>query len=185
MELLSIYPSPAENVFIWGAVLFFTVFLLTALGARLAAGSDPYTRLNRAHSLLFIPYLCAALIFAYKSGELSPALLPALIVGCFVYFGLHYVYFFALVGLVKKSISVNLLCDIDAMAAGKEVPVPDTAFLAHEKAKLDLIRRDRLDQMVTLGMAFRNAGIYTITRKGRLGNFAGGLVLRIWNLKRI
>jgi len=184
MELLKPYPSPADNFFILGAALSFLLFMLAARISRLASSKDPYSRLNRIHALIYIPYLLSALLFAWKSGEISPYLLPGLLAGTFIYFGLHYVYFFALVGLVKKSISVKLLSDLASLASGGS-PVPPQAFLTHEKAALDLIRADRLGQMTLLGLANRAADTYTITPKGRFVNFAGGLALRLWNLRRL
>lgn len=185
MGYLKLYPGPAENALLWGAVASFLLFLVIALAARLASGPDPYSKLNRAHSIIFIPYLCFSLFFAYRAGELSAALLPAILVGGFIYFSLHYVYFFALVGLVKKSISINLLSSLAALTPADGGPVPEAQFLAQQKAVLDFIRRDRLGQMVLLGMATLEADRYSVTRKGRLGNFTGGLILKLWNLRRL
>lgn len=185
MCIFSISGISAETFILWGAAVSFCLFAAYVLAARLAAANDCYAKLNRAHTLFFIPYLAAALLFAFKAGELNLALLPALAAGCFIYFSLHYVYLFALVGLAKLSISVNLLSDITGLgrsaAAGVEIP----AFMAYEKEKFALIRADRLAQMVTLNMAREIGGTYTITKHGRRLNRLGQLILKIWNLRRL
>jgi len=185
MGFLNTYSSPAENFIIWGAAGTFCLFTVFVLAARLASGNEPYTRINRAHKLFFIPYLAGALLFAFRSGELKTALLPALAVGCFVYFSLHYVYLFALVGLVKKSISINLLADIYGLARVGGNGVAPAAFMAHEKEKLAFIRADRLAQLTLLKMAEEKDGRYTVTARGRLLNGLGRLILRTWNLERL
>lgn len=183
MRFLKIFHAPAEDLILWGAVVSFCLFAALTLAARLASGKDCYARLNRVHALLFIPYLSVSLLFAAGAGKPGLSLLPALAAGSFIYFSLHYVYLFPLVGLVKKSISVNLLADIDRLESSTGGAGLD-AFASYEKERFDFIRADRLNQMLVLKLAGKKGERYSITRRGRLVNRLAGLVLKIWNLER-
>lgn len=186
MGFLNAYAGPAENFILTGAPAFFCAFLLYVLAARLASGEDCIARLNRTHLLFFLPYALASVFFSYLEDRLDLSLLPAFAAGWFIYFSLHYIYLQALVGLAKKSVSINLLADIrDLSAGGQGGTVTITALLRHEKAKVDYIRRNRLGQMAALGMAELRQSEYRITPRGRFLNRLGNTILKLWNLRRL
>jgi len=185
MDFFDIYRTPSENFILYGALISFCLFVICVLSAKLASGKNCYTKLNRAHMLIFVPYISACLFFAFSLGEINLSLLPVLAAGSFIYFTLHYVYLFAIVGLIKKSISVNLLADIAGLDRGEKPGVALSTFLACEKEKLAVIRLDRLNQMEILNMAEKKDDIYTITPRGRLIDRFGGIILKTWNLRRL
>jgi len=184
MEFLNLYADPAENVILWGAPAFFCAFLFFVLASRLASGENCTARLNRTNLLFFIPYALTSLVFPAATGRLHFSLLPAFAAGCLIYFSLHHMFLMAFIGLAKKSVSVNILADIQALGAGGAT-VTMAALLAHEKAKIAYVRQNRLSQLEVLGMAQRRQTQYLITPRGRFLNRLGNAILKIWNLKRL
>jgi len=184
MGFLNVYANPAENVILWGAAFFFLAFLLYVLAARLASGEDCIARLNRTNFFFFLPYALLSFGFSALTGNLRFSLLPGLAAGCFIYFSLHYIYLQALIGLAKKSVSVNLLADIRDLSA-QSGAVAVEALMRHEKEKIDYVRQNRLDQMAVLGMAEHVGTEYRITPRGRFLNGLGNAILKTWNLRRL
>lgn len=183
MGSLNVYASPAENFILWGAPAFFCAYFLYVLAAKTASGEDCIGRLNRTNLLFFVPYAAASLVLSALEGRPGSSLPACLAVCWFIYFSLHYIYLGSLIGLAKKSVSMNLIADIRDLGAGGTVPL--AAFLSHEKAKIDYVRRNRLDQMEVLGMAARRRSEYRITPRGRFLNRLGNAILAAWNLRRL
>ncbi|HNW43985.1 MAG TPA: hypothetical protein PKI19_05730 [Elusimicrobiales bacterium] len=166
--------------------MFFGVFQLFVLAARLASGENCTARLNKIHLLFFLPYTLTSFIYCAGTGQLRLSLLPAFAAGCFIYFSLHYIYLNSFIGLAKKSFSVNILADIRALAEGSpDGTVALPALLAHEKVKTDYVRLNRLSQLAALGLAERRQTEYRITPRGRFLNRLGNAVLKCWNLRRL
>lgn len=181
MSFPGLYSDPAENLIFWGAITAFAAFLLLVLAAKLASGKDCQARLNKTHFYFFLPYALTVAVFLVSDGHFSLNRLTALTAGAFIYFSLHYIYLQGLVGLAKKSVSVNILGSIAAAGTGQ---VTEDSLLAQEEEKIRLIREDRLQQMLILGMAVKNDSIYRLTTRGRFLNSLGCAILKVWNLRR-
>lgn len=185
MEFLSVYRDPVENLIVWGALAAFGVFLAFVLAAKTASGENCHARLNRMNLLFFIPYAAAVVFFSALAGRRDLSLLADLAAGGFIYFSLHHIYLMALMGLAKKSVSVNILDDIGKLAAGAGTAgISEDALLEHETAKISYIRENRLGQMLALGMARKTGAEYRITRLGSFLNRLGNAILKFWNLRR-
>jgi hypothetical protein len=175
------------SLIVYGSFGFFLFFLLFVILFRTASGKESYSNINRAHKIFFLLFLGFS-SFIYLTVKVHvPVLdfLVALLLGTFIFFSLHYVYFFALVGLIKKSISVNILSVIFQMNLSRT----DLSTLKDclQKSNLDFesIRKNRLEQMTYLKFALKNGNEFTITPKGVFTNNIGNLIFKIWGLKRL
>lgn len=181
MRALTLYGTPTENLILWGAVGVFLSFFLLVLTAKLASGRDCLGRLNKAHFLFSLPYIAGTAIFLTMNRAFSLDIAAAFAAGVFIYFSLHYIYLQGLVGLAKKSVSVNIL---ESIANSRTEAVTEASLLSLEEEKISLIREDRLQQMLILGMAVKSGDTFRITPRGRFLNGLGCAVLKAWNLRR-
>jgi hypothetical protein len=185
-ELFTTYENPVDNFNIIASLFFFFLFLFLMIFLKLASGEDCYSKMNKLHFRLYFAYLIAAGLYYFTLSSTASFSLLSLAVGSFIYFSLHYVYLFSLVGLSKKSISMNVLAEAQKMIkSGKELT--RSSLLDHlncSNINLEFIRENRLKQMIILGWSNRKGERYHLTPKGRLFNKMGSLVLMIWNLGR-
>lgn len=180
MGIYSFYADPAENFMVWNALLTFAAFLLAVLAGKLAARANCHAPMHRLNFRFFALYAAAAAAFCAYTGRLNLNLAAAFAIGAAIYFSLHRIYLMALVGLAKRSVSVNLLETTLALPPG----AGETALLERYARRVSDIREDRLNQMVALGLATRNGEEYTITPSGRLFDRLGNLALKLWGLRR-
>lgn len=181
------YNNPAVNFSLWGAFGFFTLFLVFVLLAKLGSGIDSYRKLNQAHFKFFIAYFLTSIFYGYYSDNFDLFLLVGLSVGSFIFYSLHYVYLFSIVGLIKKSISINILVCLREVEINGITATAEALSLLMEKRNLgfSVIRDSRLEQMVLLGFAKKEGNFLKMTQKGKLVNFLGFYILKIWNLNRL
>lgn len=154
---------------------------------KLASGDDCYSKMNKLHFRLYLPYLLSSFLYFFTLTEDIPYPLLSLIVGSFIYFSLHYVYLFSLVGLSKKSISMNILIEADRFSKSGDTLSSSSlvSHLGNSNISLEFIREDRLKQMLILGWATKNKNTFKLTSKGNTFNKLGSIVLSFWNLVRI
>jgi hypothetical protein len=185
-ELITMYENPVDNFNIIASLFFFFLFLFFMIFLKLASGEDCYSKMNKLHFRLYFAYLIASGLYYFTLSNTASFSLLSLSVGTFIYFSLHYVYLFSLVGLSKKSISMNILAEAQKMIkSGRELS--STHLLDHlndSSINLEFIRENRLKQMIILGWSSKEGERYHLTPKGRLFNKMGSLVLKIWNLGR-
>tara|TARA_Y100000590_G_scaffold470454_1_gene665234 strand:- start:104531 stop:104962 length:432 start_codon:yes stop_codon:yes gene_type:complete len=143
--------------------------------------------MNKLHKKIFFIYILGAFTYSFYLGELNQFPFISFIVGSFIFLSLHYVYLFSLVGISKKSISINILANIKNLSSdGENSSVKALCeFMNKEENGLDYIRENRLRQMELLNWAKLENGQYHLTPKGKLFNQMGNTVLKIWNLKRL
>lgn len=176
-----------DSVYIWASVFLFIFFACLVLIKQLAKGEDCYQKINKTHFYIFLPYLPIATIFALITHRLDFSFLIAISIGTFIYFSMHYIYFFALIGLVKKSISINILADAVSLSLDKKT-VSQTQLLelqANKTNGITYIRNDRLVQMLVLSLANKNMERYSITKRGRFANYLRSTILKAWNLEQL
>jgi len=176
-----------ENYLLFGALGFFLIFVLLVLIFKLAAGEDCYSKMNKLHKKIFFIYILGAFSYSFYLGELNQFPFISFIVGSFIFLSLHYVYLFSLVGISKKSISINILANIKELSTdGVNTSAKKLSeFMSSKENGLDYIRENRLKQMELLNWAEVKESQYHLTTKGRLFNRMGNTVLKIWNLKRL
>jgi hypothetical protein len=185
--MFNIYENPVDNFNLISSFLFFILNLFLMIFLKLASGEDCYSKMNKLHLRLYLPYLISSFLYYFTLTEAVPYSFLSLIVGSFIYFSLHYVYLFSLVGLSKKSISINILTEADRFSKTDQVLSTSSliSHLGNSKVSLEFIREDRLKQMLILGWATKNENTFKLTSKGRTFNKLGSMVLTFWNLVRI
>ena len=164
----------------YSAILTFAAYLILARMSNMAAGESCHARLNRANVVFLAIYIVEAAVYCIMNGVFSIDILAAIIGGIFIFVSLQQIYFMALVGLAKKSVSVNIV------ETAMQMEKPDEkAIYGKFSANTDYIRLNRLSQMRFLGLAEEKNGVFAITERGRFFNRLGNLILKIWGLERL
>lgn len=187
MTFLFYYRNPIENFSIYSSFVFFLFFALYVLVKKTASGRNSYSKVNRIHQKIFLLYLISFFSYILIKKEINISALIGLLVGSFIYFSLYYVYFFSLIGLVKKSISINILVSIKELELQKR-PINEenlSAYMNAQKIGIGDIRESRLQQMTNLGFATLDDSKYQISPFGKLVHQVGTIILKTWNQKRL
>ena len=181
------YSSDIENISIYGAFAFFATFLVYIVADKTAAGTDSYTRVNRVHSRIFLAYFCVMVVAALAGAGIDRHALLGIATGAFIYFSLHYVFVFALIGVCRKSISVGIMAAMQALESEQQLVTPQSLESRMQAGGIGIrdLRDSRLGQMVHLGFAQEQTAIYSITRLGRCIHAIGAWILAIYGLKRL
>lgn len=184
---MNIYENPVANFNLISSVLFFLLFLFLMIFLKLASGNDCYSKMNKLHIRLYFPYVLSSFLYYFTLVEKTDYSFLSLLVGSFIYFSLHYVYLFSLVGLSKKSISINILTEAKKILESGTV-LSFSSLVDHlncSDVNLEFIREDRLKQMLILEWATKDEDRFRLTPKGRIFNKLGDFILKIWNLGRL
>lgn len=186
MQFFELYKDPSTNFNIWVSLLFFVLFVVLVLVGKLARDEDCYSKMNRLHLRLFLPYVFSTFVYAFFILENSSFSSFGLVIGSFLYFSLHYIYLFALVGLARKSISINVLMSIKALSTNGVCHRADLLkkFTNKKGPGTEQILENRLKQMELLGLAQTESTELKITPKGKFMNKLGNTVLKVWKLAR-
>lgn len=186
MDSFVTYSNPLESFSILASVVFFLLFAIIVIFGKLASGEDCYARMNKLHMQMLPGYLLSTVFFAFYTDQLNKYSFIGLLIGSFLYFSLHYVYLFALVGLAKKSISISLLSEIkNTKESERTLNSILNKFVNQKENGAEHIRENRLKQMLILGWAQKEGESFKLTPKGRLFNKMGAFVLNVWNLERL
>lgn len=166
---------------------FFTFSLFYILLTKTAQGDKSYSQINHIHLKIFFIYFLTLLCLAFLNNDFAARNILGFLVGSFIYFSLHYVYLFALVGLAKKSISINILVSIKKMEILNTRTSEEALSIYMGKQNIGFgdIRENRLSQMTNLGFATIEEDKYQITLLGKIVDQIGSFIFKIWKLKRI
>ena len=184
-NLFLVYPDAMDNFHLWGAIVLFAVFLVCVLIKKIASSESYASNLRRLHFKIFIPYLLTSFVCSLLDGKVNNYPLGSFIGGAFIYFSFLYVYLFSLVALAKKSISVNLMGQINEFTPDGECTEEKLIrqYLL-EKKGLEYMRENGLDQLVKQGWAKDKGNTYQISDHGRRVNDFTNVLLKIFNLAR-
>lgn len=176
-----------ENLCIYGAVIFFVLFLAIIIGKKSAAKQSTYTAVNTIHFRIMLIYISTVFIIALLENSINFNFFIGIMVGLFIYLSLHYVFLFSLIGLCRKSISVSILISArKILEGGKSI---ETAELIKEMKFKGLdttgLRNSRLEQMTYLGFATSDGNLYVISWFGRAINKIAKLIINVYGLKRL
>jgi len=132
-------------------------------------------------------YAAALIGFAIYLDQVNFNFFTGILTGLYIYFSLHYVFIFPLIGICKKSISINILESISHIqqAGGTCSKVTLANNMALRNASIDDIRASRLDQMIILKFATSQGNHFQITTFGKRVHELGEIILGIWNRKRL
>lgn len=184
-NLFFVYPDAIDNFHLWGAIGFFLVFFAYVLIKKIASSDGYASRLRRLHFKFFIPYLLTSFVYSLFDGKVNNYPLGSFICGAFIYFSLLYVYLFSAIALAKKSISVNLMNQINEFAPDGECTQDKLIrqFLL-EKKGIEYMRENGLNHLVKQGWAKEKGSSYRISEHGRRVNDFTNTLLKIFNLAR-
>jgi hypothetical protein len=187
MLLFPVYESVIETLSIYLALFFALIFTFTIIIRKTASKEDAYARSNRIHLYIGILYTTTLSSLAIYLGQVNVSFCTGILTGLYIYCSLHYVLIFPLIGICKKSVSVNILEVI--FHAQQSVGPCSKATLANQMARrnvsIDDIRSSRLDQMIILKFATKHADHYHITTLGKRVHELSEFLLVIWNQKRL
>lgn len=187
MNILPISITTEEILPILGAFVAFCFFLLTVVLGRLGYSKDVYRKINRIHKYGAIYYVSLVVTIAYVTDSLSSDFGIALVFGIYIYYSMHYVLLFPIIGLCRKSISIMILDVLsEASFSGMSMDIYRLRVAMEQKdAGIESIRSSRLEQMLILGFAIKIGDQYKICTKGKVVHLSSELFLRIWNQARL
>ena len=180
MEIFDIFGNAHCNFMAYSAAAMFAVFLIFARIFNMAAGEACHARLNRANAAFLAVYSVIAAAYCVINKCFSLEIAAAMLGGIFIFVSLHQIYFMALIGLAKKSVSAGIV--EKAMETGN---IPEKTLKGKFSGNSDAIRMNRLEQMKFLGLAAEKNETYKISGRGRFFNGLGNLILKIWGLERL
>lgn len=184
-EFFRVYPDAIDNFHFWGALLFFILFLVYSLVRKMMMQDEYVSLLRRVHFKFFIPYLLSSFVYSLFVGKVNNYPLGSFIAGSFIYFSLLYVYLFSLLALVKKSISVNLLGQINDHSENEDCTQEKILYeYLREKRGGEYMRENGLSQMTKRGWMQEKGSSFRITEHGKRINEFTNNVLRLFNLVR-
>ena len=182
-----VHADGIENFCVYGAVIFFVLFLAIIIGNKSAAKQSTYTAVNAIHFRIMLIYISTLFIVALVKDSINLNFFIGIMVGLFIYSSLHYVFLFSLIGLCRKSISVAILTSArKIIKSGKSIEI--TELIKEMKLKgLDTteLRKSRLEQMTYLGFATSDGNSYVILCFGRAINQIAKLIIDVYGLKRL
>lgn len=185
LALLPHYPNVFQNIAIFLAIVYFVVFLFAVFFAKTAAAKDAYRPTNRLHFRIGVLYCATTVTYASVNGYTDFQAALGLLTGIYVYGTLHYVFVFPLIGLVRKSISVEMLSTIGS-ASGSGT---DRDTVVHKMTLAGTgvsdVRTNRLLQMCLLKFANNDCGQFRISARGKFVHVTGERVLQLFRLNRL
>jgi hypothetical protein len=187
MTLIPVYASTIETFSVYLAPIFFAFFLLAIIIRKTASQEDAYTQSNRVHFRVGTLYATTLIGIAIYLHEMNANFLTGILTGLYIYFSLHYVFIFPLIGICKKSISVNIMeCIYHIEQTGSPCSKKTLSNqMEHRNTSIDDIRSSRLGQMVLLKFATTKHNRYRITPFGKKVHGFGEIILNILNQKRL
>ena len=168
-------------------ICFFSIYLLWIILSRAASEKNTYTVVNKIHFKVFLLYLTTAQLIYLKAPQLHVNLLINFIVGIYIYFSLHYLFIFQLIGLCKKSVSIAILDSIFKIGQHEKI-ITETSIKNHmvkQNNGSKEIVKDRLDQMIYLKLANINKSKYIISTFGKIICKIMKFLITLYNLKRL
>jgi len=179
--MFDFYGNAVYNYFIWGSLAFFFIFLCVVLFFKLGSGRDCIARLNKINAFFSLVYVAAGVVALFHFSLFDIQGLCAFLTGIFVFLTLHYIGLMGIIGLIKKSVSVNILSDmVNDPSSFKNGGMP-AAYLSRRE---DIIS-NRLEQMKFLGFVSCSGGKYIVTGLGGLASGLADFFLSAWGLKRL
>lgn len=187
MTIFPAYTSTIETLSVYLTPIFFAFFLITIIIRKTATKEDAYTQTNRVHLYIGTLYVTTLVGLAIYLHQVNADFFTGILTGLYIYFSLHYVFIFPLIGICKKSISINIMESIFHIERTGS-PCSKASLdnqMARRNAGIADIRKNRLDQMVLLGFATAQGNHYQITSFGQKVHELGEIILGIWNQKRL
>jgi hypothetical protein len=134
----------------------------------------------KRYAFIYIFLLPAVLYYAFQITEST--LISSTIFSFFILFCLHYLAFFQIIGLAKKSVSMNILTTI--FECGGVASTKDISAQYGNGKGFNFVKTDRYDQLFKLALVTNASGVVIPTKKGHIFHLVGTVILRMWNLSR-
>jgi hypothetical protein len=165
------------------SLFFFAIFVVILLVNRTASGKSSYRKVNTLHRRIYLAYLLCSFTWVAFQNSFSIEQVINFLLASFLYYSLHYVYVFSLIGLLKKSISVNVLSAFETFKSPISLEEL-TLAMSRIGVSPEFISKDRIEQLQILKMARGLNGNLQITGKGRRISLLRSIILRLWNLEQ-
>jgi len=185
--MFPVYASAIETFSVYLAPAYFLLFLITVIIRKTASKTDAYTQSNRIHFYIGTLYAITLTVLAIYLNQVNSDFCIGILTGLYIFFSLHYVFIFPMIGICKKSISISIM---ESMCRIEKAGAPYTkenleSQMKHQNVSIDHIRQSRLEQMVLLKFATHKGKQFQITMLGQKIHELGEIILAIWNQKRL
>ena len=187
MTIFPVYASAIETFSVYLAPVYFALFLFTVICRKTVSKTDAYTQSNRIHFYIGAMYAITLTALAIYLKQVNSNFCSGILTGLYIYFSLHYVFIFPMIGICKKSISIVIMESMFQIERSKVSCFIDTLEekMKHQNVSIDDIRKSRLEQMTLLKFATYQDNQFKITSLGKRVHEMGDIILCIWNQKRL
>ena len=187
MTTSSFYSCAIETFSVYLAPVYFVLFLITVILRKTASETDAYTQSNRIHFYIGTLYAITLTVLAIYLKQVNSDFCIGILTGLYIYFSLHYVFLFPMIGICKKSISIGIMESMFQIEQSKAPCFIHTLEeqMKHRNVSVDDIRKSRLEQMALLKFAIHQDNQFKITSLGKRVHELGEIILGIWNQKRL
>jgi hypothetical protein len=183
MSFFPQYTNTIETLSIHLACIFFLLFLFTIIIRKAASKEDAYIESNRIHFYFGAIYAITLFGLATFLDQINGDFFTCILTGLYIFFSLHYAFIFPLIGICKKSISIQIMESIYSIRLSGNTCSKEALInmMADRKASIEDIRRNRLNQMIILKFATARGNHYQITTIGKKVHALRATILCIWN----
>jgi len=170
-------------IFFITVLLAYTFFIFFSVILKVGKGNTPITSFNQFHLKFSATYvgLAIAAIFYFELEILSS--LIDIILGLFLYFGIHYAIFLNFFSLAQRSISSAILI---LLLENSGTLAEEECMKKYANGKgFSYIKKSRIEDMLNLGWINGDDQKYSITSKGQKVIRLVRFILKFWGLRQL
>lgn len=174
-----------DYAFLICALLANALYWCYALAFHIGKGSHPLKNFNLLHLKFFTIFLAFSMsLMILGSISMSPPVCGNFMLGCFVYFALHYAIFMNFIVLACASVSTSILSIINQHGSCMERDALKKMYGAGHG--ISYVKHSRINRLKNvLGWIDEQDGCFELTRTGKLMAFATEVLLRLLGLRQI
>ncbi len=180
----SAYLSFLEAYYLYGPLVLFVLFFLVAYLKRLFGNPLDHFQLKRLHFLFFIPFVFFSFALNFYCYESSDFLLGSFLTGTFLYFSVFYVYLLGLLELAKRSVSVEILGEVQQLESDERTEQKVLQAFLQKKEFEECRKKLCLNLIIKQGLAKEVNAKYKLTPLGLWVNRLLNRLLGLYNLVR-
>ena len=187
MTIFPVYASAIETFSVYLAPAYFVLFLITVIIRKTASKTDAYTQSNRIHFYIGTLFAITLTALAIYLNQVNSDFCIGILTGLYIYFSLHYVFIFPMIGICKKSISISIMESMHHIESTGARYSKETLEnqMKQQNVSIEHIRQSRLEQMILLNFAIHQGEHFQITMLVQKVHELGEIILAIWNQKRL
>lgn len=174
----------SQYIYILLSIFSYSLFFICAILFKFGKGETPMSSFNKKHFQYSLTYFVLVSISRiYIASDFNFDTIIEIIIGLFLYFGLHYAVFLNFFALAQRSISssvILLLTQNNNSLSFKDI------FKKYAAGKsFSHIKEDRLKDMKQLNWIKQENENIHLTSKGKQTIKIVNLFLKIWGLKQV